>query len=94
MPADLLPAECFGLPQPLQRLLWQPSLHAEDDDLMKLYAGGIELGQEFGLGEPLRTLQPLGRSDSPSPIGEGFELAGNAFAHCGTLIESPDRPTV
>jgi hypothetical protein len=55
MPADLLPAECFGLPQPPQRLLWQPSLHAEDDDLMKLYAGGIELGQEFGLGEPLRT---------------------------------------
>jgi hypothetical protein len=35
MHPDLLPAECFDLPQSLQGLLWRPRLHAEDHDLMQ-----------------------------------------------------------
>jgi hypothetical protein len=33
-----------------ERLRRQPCLHAEDDDLLQVHAGGVELSLEVGLG--------------------------------------------
>jgi hypothetical protein len=46
---DLSAPPRLGLPQSLERLHWEPSLHAEDHDFMEPSAGGVEPGLEVGL---------------------------------------------
>jgi hypothetical protein len=86
MHQDLLTPKCFGHFQSFHRLLGQPSLQAEDHDLMEPHAGGIESGLKVAL-RGRRWLRALAGSDSPGAIGEELKLARRAVVHGRPLIE-------